>query len=179
MAAKKLVGMVAMVAVALLPAACSGGTDVKESKSGDKVAKVEQVSDADIEAYFDAFATGDPNEMDDAKGLASPGSIAEAYLIHQSAAANASLDGGLGTFESKVSKVDGGYNLCSTPPDGEEENCTVYADFKSARGKLSSFTIAGRDLADRLAIGDWRQEIHQSGKSGNRGVREFLQDRGE
>ena len=151
MIAKNLACILMVALVALLPAACGSDTKVTESKSGDAVKNVEQVSDANLDSYFDAFASGDPDQMSQARDLTSTGSIAEAYLIHQGAVANAYLDGGTGSSEQESSKVKDGYRVCDTA-EGDDA-CATYAEFKSANGKLSSFTVNELDLTKRLAIG--------------------------
>ena len=133
-------------------AGCGSSTKVAESKSADTVKKVEQVSDNDLDSYFDSYASGDPDKMAAAQSLASPGSLAEAYLIHQGALANSYLDGGSGSTEDKSTKTAEGYRLCD-PNSNEKDSCTAYTDFKSVDGKLSSFTVNGLDLTNRLAIG--------------------------
>ena len=141
----------AAILAGLLIAGCASDPEVKATSSDSSAKKVEQVGKAELDGYMDAVASSDVDEMENAKELAVPGSIAEAYLIHQAAVANAALDGGTSSPADKLTKIKAGYKLCST--DGNETVCTTYESFKSNDGKIASFTVNGNELADRIAIG--------------------------
>jgi len=161
------------IAPILVNGAC-GGPDVKEATSDRSAATAKQEVDGEeVEAYFEAHASNDVAELESAAKLAAPGSLANAYALHQSNVENASIDAGQPSESGTTKKVDGGYRICETQivdvEGTEEETCYTYADFESTDGKLASFTINGKELDDRISLGNGEKV-----KAGRFGRIEFL-----
>lgn len=152
---KLSLGAVALVA-ALALAGCAG-SDTSPA-DGDTTAKKvtsdenEEVSNDDIKAVFEAISSGDPDEMEAVEKFVAPGSVAAAYLAHQRNSANASIDGGISSPASTLTKVEGGFKDCDG--SGEENSCVVWADLKTEGGKLASLTVNDVELDDRITVGD-------------------------
>jgi hypothetical protein len=148
-----------------------GGPEVEEA-TGDRSAATanqdEEVNDEEIQSYFDALASNDADEMEKVAGLAAPDSIAQAYAMHQANIVNAAQDMGMPYESEDVRSVEGGYETCGTDEEGKEV-CYTYADLESTAGKLSSFTVNGKSLKDRISLGNG-----QTAKAGRFGRVEFL-----
>jgi major membrane immunogen (membrane-anchored lipoprotein) len=155
---------VAVAAIASLTLAGCGDEDAAPSGSDSPSASADGglPSAADLQTYFAAIASRDPDQLEEALPLAGPGSIAEVYAGYNLAIATASLDGGQAPAQGEVSEVDGGYQGCE--PDGAEESCVTWADLEGADGKLVDFTVDGEELDDRLKSGDG--EVVESGGLG-------------
>lgn len=151
-AAVTLLAMFGLVGCAedeAVPQAEPGEADVSTAGTAER-ANDDSEADESVAAYFEAFATQKPSEMKKGQSFAAEGSIAEAYLTHQTALANSDLDGGKQSSPAEVSRVDDGYQICQDDSD----RCTVYADITANGAKLASFTVDGRELGNRLLIGD-------------------------
>lgn len=163
---------VAIALALLMPlAACGGGPEVTEANGDQSATKTEQaqeVKEEEIRTYFEALASSDPDEMAEAAELAASDSIAAAYAKHQSNLSNAALDAGIPYEEETLEPVDGGYDTCGTDEEGGEV-CFTYADLESSGGKLSSFTVNGEPIDDRISLGNGEKV-----KAGNLGSVEFL-----
>lgn len=158
MFSKRFAGVVLAVSIVLLPAACGSGPKVTAGDKSDQVKKVEQPSSDDLLNYLKGYASGDPDKMAASQKLAAPGSVAEAYLIHQAAVANATNDGGEATAVNKVTKIKNGYKLCDIAGIADSADpadaCADFTDFKSEGVRISSFSISGNSLSDRITLGD-------------------------
>lgn len=150
------IGILALaLTVAVLPSACgSNGPKVTESKSGDKATTVKQPSSGDLKAYFEDLASEDPATMDGARKLAAPGSVAQAYAIHQIAATNAFLDGGTPADKQVLTSINGGFKNCQTDITNGDAPCTTFTKLSSTAGKISSFAVGGQDISKRISLGD-------------------------
>lgn len=161
------------IALIVMSGGC-GGPEVKEATSDRSAATAKQdVDDEEVETYFEAHASGDVAELESAAELAAPGSIANAYALQQSHVHNALIDGGQPSEAGILKKVDDGYRMCQTQivdiEGNEEETCYTYADFESTDGKLASFTINGKELDERISLGNGEKV-----KAGRFGRVEFL-----
>jgi len=138
---------------------CGGGND-SERRGGvenpvDVAGSEDRASSEVVELYMEAVAEGSARSMDDALDFAAEGSVAEAYLIHQRGALVADQDAGYGsqTFDSSLDEIDDGFELCETLLAGDEA-CYEYTDFELDDDQVSGFKIDGRDLGDRIVVGD-------------------------
>ncbi|MCW2789508.1 MAG: hypothetical protein JWP56_1811 [Aeromicrobium sp.] len=140
----------------LLLAGCGGDPDVKDA-TGDTSAKTVQgekpsVASKDLQRYFDAVASSDPDALAAVEDVAAPGSVAAAYLQEQSDVSNAGIDAGSPYDGGTAKKVDGGYENCDDTTD--EDSCVKWGDLEQVDGKLAKFTINGTDISDRISVGD-------------------------
>jgi hypothetical protein len=152
-------------------ASCSGSDEVKPAtgESSAKVATSEApvAKDKDVESYFNAIVSADLDQLGEASSLVAPGSIADAYLKYHLAGANAAIDGGSPDEPSDLEKVEGGYKTCDDPDDPDD--CVTWSDLESVDGKLAKFAVNGKDLTDRISVGDG-----STAKAGELGTVEFL-----
>jgi hypothetical protein len=157
--------------VVLLASSCGGDPDAKpaERDTSAKTAKNDEpkLANDDVEKYFEAIVSSDPDQLDDASEIAAPGSIAEAYLKYHRAGIDAQIDGGVQDEGSELKKVEDGYKDCSNPDDPKD--CVVWSDFESVDGRLANFTINDKDLKDRISLGNGSKV-----KAGDLGSVEFL-----
>lgn len=142
--------------LALVLTGCGGETSDSKPADGDASAKkVEndepKLANDDIEKFFKAISSADPDRIEGVKSLAAPDSVAAAYAQQQQDVINAGIDGGVPQDESTLKKVDKGYENC---PSGQPDSCIVWDDFEAARGKLAKFTVDDIDITDRISIGD-------------------------
>ncbi|MFL0577261.1 hypothetical protein ACH0BO_11080 [Brevibacterium luteolum] len=122
---------------ALLLAGCSGVAPEPEPESEKAV----------VDAYFTAFASGDPAEIENAADTAVEDSTAARYLAHQLNVARANNANGLDHRSSDVEVADDAVSVC------QHGRCTDYADFTFEDGKLSDFSANGTSVGERLVIG--------------------------
>jgi hypothetical protein len=108
---------------------------------------------ATVHAYFDGVASGALSGYEDAKSDALPGSPADRYLTYLRAAAEAVRDSGTEVSPSGVSAEvdDGAYRFCNG--SGSDQVCYRYTDITGAAGKVVDFSVNGRPVAERLAVG--------------------------
>ena len=143
----------ATVACLMLLLVVSGCADEPDATGGpgDSAAAAELPSDQDLEAYFEAVATRDPEKLEKAEALAQPGSIAHTYAGYLLAVARAVTDGGQTPASGELTEVEGGYQGREQLDGGE--SCVTWADLEGADGKLVDFTIDGESLDNRLVAG--------------------------
>lgn len=98
---------------ALLLAGCSGVAPEPEPESEKAV----------VDAYFTAFASSDPAEIENAADTAVEDSTAARYLAHQLNVARANNANGLDHRSSDVEVADDAVSVC------QHGRCTDYADF--------------------------------------------------
>lgn len=138
---------------------CGGNGDSERSQDGENRVDVAGAADgADTEVaerYMEAVAEGSAKSMDDASDFAAEGSVAEAYLIHQRGALIADQDAGYGSqsLDSSLDEMNDGFRLCESDLTGDEA-CYEYTDFELDGDRVSGFKIDGRDLGDRIVVGD-------------------------
>src|SRR5699024_8763059 len=102
-----------------------------------------------VKEYFDAYASADPAEMRAAAEHAAKGSDAQKYLTHQANHSEASEATGYDRYVQKAEYRDGTVEVCH-----EGEDCGVFADLSFDDGKLSSFTVDGKNISDRVILGN-------------------------
>ena len=146
------------IALALtLASGCGGGLKTSDSKGGATAKSVDQpdvgtkANSKELSLFFTAVAESDIDKLTEAKKLAAPDSIAFAYASEQLDVANSVLDSGTPTTDPQTLKeTDDGYEGCV--PDGAD--CTKWADIESRDGKIANFTVNGKEINDRLSIGN-------------------------
>ena len=162
---KSFVGLALASVASLGLSACSG--DAPSSPAEDSAANVVQSaevedpqseeepegpSQAELKAYFEALASGDPGTMAEAVEMAAPGSNAEAYAIYLAAASQADRDGGYSAEPQTVKTVDGGFETCT---DGTgDDTCSVYTNIQHDGEKIADFDAGDYPLAGRLSLGN-------------------------
>lgn len=147
----------AVALLMLLSVSACAEPDAKEATGNTDAAKATEdaVSNQEIAAYLDAIAADDPDEMESVRSESvEPGSLADAYLFHRIYSSNASSDAGFPSEGQEVKDVSDGYELCATETVEGEEPCTKFTDFTSSNGKLADFKVGGKDLRERLSVGD-------------------------
>lgn len=101
---------------------------------------------------MEALGSGDPSILTEAKTLVAPGSVADLYLQHQLDQAQASTDAGESPEPDKLTvKGDGEFESC----DGDE--CVIWGSIEAEGEKISSLTVNGKQLKDRLLAGNGRK----------------------
>lgn len=112
-----------------------------------------------VEKYLTAISSGEPEEILTAQKYAVEGSDAQAYAIEQSAAYQASLDGGTYVeenvdliFESDVARIC--YPGYEEPEADLDVMCSTYSNFEVKAGKLVTFDAGDEPLKGRIALGD-------------------------
>jgi hypothetical protein len=140
-----------VLATAVLLGGCGsdGGSDGSSDAASDPTP---ELSDAALEAYFEAVASYDPDLLADARESAEPDSNADHYAGYLQAFATAAADGGSPIDPSEVEQVEGGFRACGGT--GEPPQCVTWADIETADGALVDFTVDGQSLDDILVAGD-------------------------
>jgi len=169
---KSLLTVAAFVLVAV--ASCSNSPEVKEATGDSSASKpaAPKLSDADLEKFFEALGSKDPEEIEAAIPLAAEGSIAQAYAMYTLHSVNSGIDVGHPYPADAVTKSRDGFRVCSTSEEKlaeGEKRCYVWGDIESKEGKIASLTVDGEDLADRISLGTGEKV-----KLGPLGTVEFL-----
>jgi hypothetical protein len=149
--------VVTLAAVAAL-ASC-GGTSGSPNDSGPvNVAPASPgasglPSKATLHTYFDAIANATVPSYEKALAVAAPGSPAAGFVTYLRAAAQAVLDSGqeLEAAGARAVVRDGGFWFCSG--SGTSRTCFRYTDITGADGKVVDFSVNGKPVADRVAVG--------------------------
>ena len=125
-----------------------------ESQSTEPDIDTDLPSDDEVEDYFTALGSEDPNVLEHALDLAAPGSLAYAYLDYRLQAVKASIDGGLTGSEDtlQVEEIDGGYQYCTDPTD--DQTCAKWTDIEGRDGAVANFRVNGEPLDARLTAGN-------------------------
>jgi hypothetical protein len=110
------------------------------------------LSDADLEAYFAAVASYDPDLLAAARESTEPGSNADHYAGYLIDFTTAAIEGDRPIASADVEPVDGGFKACGGT--GDPTSCVTWADLEVVDGALVDFTIDGESLDDRLVAGD-------------------------
>jgi hypothetical protein len=133
--------------------ATAGGSTV-ESDAAQPEADTDLPSGDDVEAYFTALASEDPDDLEPALDLAAPGSLAYAYLDYHLQGVVASIDGGLvGSGDApEVEKIDGGFQYCTDSSD--DETCARWTDIEGRNGAVANFKVNDEPLDTRLIAGN-------------------------
>lgn len=161
----KRLALILALAIVLL-AACGGGDDAvpqgepgaaaasTAGGEGSEAAKADGPSDEDLRKLFEALTNQTPVNMKAASRLTAPGSVAEAYVRHQGAVAQAEADGGdSGSTQVFADKGDREFTSC----DEAGKECTTWADVVAEGDKVASFTTNGKPLGPRILIGGKRK----------------------
>jgi hypothetical protein len=151
-----LVALPAVVSLAVL-AGC--GTPASPNDSGPvKVAPASRgasdlPSKATLHTYFDAIANATVSSYDKALKVAAPGSPAAGFVIYLRAAADAVVDSGqeVDAANARALVKDGGFWFCNG--SGSSRTCFRYTDITGADGKVVDFSVNGKPIADRVAVG--------------------------
>jgi hypothetical protein len=147
----------ALSAVALL-ASC-GGAPASPNDSGPVTVApaspgaTDLPSTATLHTYFDAIANATIASYDQALAVAAPGSPAAGFVTYLKAAAQAVVDSGqeLEAADARAVVSDGGFGFCNG--SGSSRACFRYTDITGADGKVVDFSVNGKPVADRVAVG--------------------------
>jgi hypothetical protein len=103
-------------------------------------------SQADLRTYFEAIASGDPEQTTKAQDVAADGSPAQAYAAFVGLAATAVTAAGHDAQASRdVQDVDQGFKACVS-----SDACVTWRDLKGKDGELTDFSVSGTMLDDSL-----------------------------
>jgi hypothetical protein len=155
----KIGPLVALSAVAVLVAGCGGSTPAPSGDAGPvQVAPAspgatELPSKATMRAYFDGVAKATLASYDRAVAAALPGSPAAGFVTYLRAAAQAVVDSGqeLEADDATAVVKDGGYEFCNG--SSSSRTCFRYSDITGDQGKVADFSVNGKPVADRVAVG--------------------------
>lgn len=133
------------------PSQPGSGATAGEPESGSTSASSESKSDEAslLKEYFDAYASSDPEAMRSASENVAEGSVAQKYITHQANIVEANDASG---YERYVQEAD--FNDDSVAVCYEGDDCGEFADLTFDEGNLSSFTIDGNYIENRVIIGD-------------------------
>lgn len=109
-------------------------------------------SDTQVEAYFAAVASYDPDLLSATQEVTAPDSIAATYAAYLLELSRAAIDSGDPVPGAEIEGVSGGFRACGGT--GSADECVVWADFQGVSGKLADFTVNDTDLGPRLVAGD-------------------------
>src|SRR5699024_885878 len=89
-----------------------------------------------VEEYFNAHASNDPTQLEDATALTVPGSVAEKFATYSANINAAARDNGY-PFEAETAEFhDGTVETCSS-----DDICTTYDQLEFEGDKISNFRI--------------------------------------
>lgn len=137
-----------------------GGTDAQPTDEGSvAVAPASPGVTSDLPSrttlrtYFDGVAKATVSSYDKALRAALPGSPAAGFVTYLRAAAQAVVDGGEKVDAADATAVvkDGGYEFCNG--SGSSRACFHYTDITGADGKVVDFSVNGKPVAGRVAVG--------------------------
>lgn len=157
---------IAAAALTLGLAGCSSGTEVQQSDGDDQsqVAAADQTptptedpeapSEEDFDTLWAALGPGEIADLEAAQSVVKKGSVAEAYVGYQLAAANARVDGGqFFVGDGTSTKTDDGYEWCE-----QQSECVTWSDIEVDGGKVTNFTVNGQVIDDRLVSGNGKPQ---------------------
>ena len=124
-------------------------TAATETGSGESGAP----SNDTVEAFIDALASRDPDELADAMDLVVPGSYAEAMVTYYIAITDAVIGAGydIEDLAGETEEIDGGYRICNDSSD--KDTCAEITDIVGRDELVSGFKIDGEDRTDKLVVG--------------------------
>jgi len=110
-------------------------------------------SAATLRVYFNGVAEDTVSSLAKAQAAALPGSAAAGYVTYLGAAARAVTDSGSEATGPGASAEErnGGYRFCNGKDSAE--NCYRYTDITGADGKVVDFSVNGKPVGDRIAVG--------------------------
>ncbi len=141
-------------------AACGGNDPAVTKEAGSATTSTTVAPEATggeaVRAYFEAFATSDPQKMRAGMlPVSAPGSAAALYAIHQAAFAEAQIAGGIPVAEDSVKFSTDKVETCTKNPLTQEETCGGFTNFVvNEAGLLSDFDSSGKTISARLGASD-------------------------
>lgn len=114
-------------------------------------------ADKTLRAYFDGIATQTVDSLQAAVGAAQPGSPAAAYATYLEASTRAAMDGGQAIDKARklADRTSAGFKFCQG--SGADHVCFDYTRITQKHGLVADFSINGRPIANRLALGGDQQ----------------------
>jgi hypothetical protein len=154
----KIGPLVAAVSAVAVLASC-GGAPASPNDSGPVTVApaspgaTDLPSKATLHIYFDAVANATIASYDKALAVAAPGSPAAGFVTYLKAAAEAVVDSGqeLEAAGARAVVKDGGFGFCNG--SGASRTCFRYTDITGADGKVVDFSVNGKPVAHRVAVG--------------------------
>lgn len=99
-----------------------------------------------LKSYFEAIASGDADEAEQAgSDVAAPGSPADGFAAYIAMTDQAAATDGTQDDPLDVEEVDGGFKACVA-----EDQCIAWTDLEGRDGRLVSFAVGGKPLAESL-----------------------------
>jgi hypothetical protein len=137
------------VAATLLVLLAGCGQD-DQSSSGDDEGRAADAlpSAAELETYFDAVASYDPEQLEDAASVAADGSPAAAYAAYLRDYGLSAIAAGQPVSPADAEEKDGAYTACGGT--GGPSDCATWADLEGDDGKLTDFAVNDVALDDSL-----------------------------
>ncbi|MCZ4499351.1 MAG: hypothetical protein JWQ74_1904 [Marmoricola sp.] len=115
--------------------------------------------------YFAALATNDVDELAKAVDLSASGSVAARYATYKLDAAQALEDTGEAADPDLLNEsAPGEYSICV-----DSSTCIAYREIVLSDGKVSSFSVAGTNIAKLVGVGNG-----EAAPLGDLGTVEFL-----
>ena len=158
--------LAAVLVVLMVPTGCGGsaadssGTSTSATgritvrpATGTSSGSTALPSDATLHTYFDGIARGTLSSLAKAKPAAASGSPAAGYATYLEAAAQAVADSGHEVTSPAASAevTHGDYRFCSGSSSGKV--CYRYSDVTGADGKVVDFSVNGKPVGERVAVG--------------------------
>lgn len=125
------------------PADTSSSSDGKQAAAG-----AASGTAAVVEEYFNAHASNDPTQLEDATALTVPGSVAEKFAMHRSLMSAASRDNGYPIEADSAEFREGTVETCSS-----DDICTTFDQLEFEGDKIASFRVNETAIDDRVMIG--------------------------
>lgn len=142
--------VLALSACGSLPPAEAGDSSGKsQTQSPERDQSAESDSATVAKAYFDAYASSEPEGMRAAAANAAEGSTAQKYMTHQANIVEANDATGYERYVQEAVYNDGSVSVCY-----EGDECGEFGELTFEGSKLSSFTVDGSDISDRISLGD-------------------------
>ena len=131
----------------------SAGSDnaagADDSQANGSRSQSASVSSSEVQDYFDAYAASDPEDMRAAVKHTAKDSPAQRYIVHQANNVEANDAMGYERYVQETKYKDGSVSICY-----EGDDCAEYSELAFEAGKLASFSVDGKDISDRVALGD-------------------------
>lgn len=160
----ELAALAVIALSACTPAAAPNDTDAKEAATArpfqadsQPKADSEPAESVAVKEYFDAFASQEVERMRAAAENVPEGSMAQDYLVHQ---ANVVESNDANGYPSDVQTAEYDKDVVNVV---SADYTTEYADIKFDGEKIASFTIDGKEMSERLVVGDG-EEVESSDK---------------
>ena len=102
--------------------------------------------------FFAAISSEDPTKMHRVFKLASPDSIAEAYVKEQYGVVLALQQAGSPMDSGSLSKVGDSYKSCQAG-SSQGKSCVTWGNVEAEGSRIANFTVSGKSLQGRLSMG--------------------------